>query len=123
MCGGGGARSHEVPLAHFSFRKCVPPSTSPNPQLRAHRPYKLVKDLHPKSPHLFPFAPLIFQIRNYVLHPYKLVKDLRTGLESSDPTAVLAGGGELDAFVDAFLRHRAAGAGAAGAAEGAAAAV
>ena len=55
------------------------------------------------------FLPVLtVQIRNYVLHPYKLVKDLRTGLESSDPVAVLAGGAELDVFVDAFLRHRAA---------------
>ena len=39
------------------------------------------------------------QIRNYVLHPYKLVKDLRTGVESTNPDAVL--GGDLDAFIDA----------------------
>ena len=39
------------------------------------------------------------QIRNYVLHPYKLVKDLRTGVESTNPDAVL--GGELDEFIEA----------------------
>ena len=37
----------------------------------------------------------------------QLVKDLRTGRESSDPVAVLAGGEALDGFLDAFLRHRA----------------
>lgn len=42
------------------------------------------------------------QIRNYVLHPYKLVKDLRTGVESINPEAVLDG--ELDKFVDAEIR-------------------
>ena len=31
------------------------------------------------------------QIRNYVLHPYKLVKDVRTGVESTNPDAVLDG--------------------------------
>lgn len=41
------------------------------------------------------------QIRNYVLHPYKLVKDLRSGLESSNPNAVLDG--ELNNFIKAGL--------------------
>ena len=41
------------------------------------------------------------QIRNYVLHPYKLVKDVRTGVESTNPDAVLDG--EIDAFLKAFL--------------------
>ncbi|PIS23104.1 peptide chain release factor 2 [candidate division WWE3 bacterium CG08_land_8_20_14_0_20_40_13] len=38
-----------------------------------------------------------YQIRNYVLHPYKLVKDLRTGVESTNPDAVLDG--DLDIFL------------------------
>ena len=43
------------------------------------------------------------QIRSYVLHPYKMVKDLRTGYESSNPTAVLDG--ELDGFVEEQLKQ------------------
>jgi peptide chain release factor 2 len=42
------------------------------------------------------------QIRSYVLHPYRMVKDVRTGLESSDTTAVLDG--RLDDFMAAYLR-------------------
>lgn len=42
------------------------------------------------------------QIRNYVLHPYKLVKDLRTGVESSNPEAVLDG--DLDKFISAEVQ-------------------
>lgn len=41
------------------------------------------------------------QIRSYVLHPYKMVKDLRTGIESPNPTAVLDG--DLDPFLEASL--------------------
>ena len=45
------------------------------------------------------------QIRNYVLHPYKLVKDLRTGVETSDPQAVLDG--DLNEFMKAYLMQSA----------------
>ncbi len=44
------------------------------------------------------------QIRSYVLHPYQMVKDLRTGVEKSNPTAVLDG--DLDAFMAAALAER-----------------
>ena len=42
------------------------------------------------------------QIRSYVLHPYTLVKDHRTGLEVGNVQAVLDG--DLDNFMEAFLR-------------------
>lgn len=44
------------------------------------------------------------QIRSYVLQPYQLVKDLRTGVEHTNPTAVLDGG--LDEFMAAALAQR-----------------
>ncbi|MDH3740323.1 MAG: peptide chain release factor 2 [Hyphomicrobiales bacterium] len=44
------------------------------------------------------------QIRSYVLQPYQLVKDLRTGVESTNPSAVLDG--DIDQFVEASLAHR-----------------
>jgi peptide chain release factor 2 len=44
------------------------------------------------------------QIRSYVLQPYQLVKDLRTGTQSSDPTAVLDGA--IEPFIESALAQR-----------------
>ena len=44
------------------------------------------------------------QIRSYVLAPYQLVKDLRTGVETGNPAAVLDG--DLDGFMAASLAAR-----------------
>jgi peptide chain release factor 2 len=48
------------------------------------------------------------QIRSYVLQPYQMVKDLRTGVETGNPAAVLDG--DLDRFLAAALAQRIAGA-------------
>jgi peptide chain release factor 2 len=44
------------------------------------------------------------QIRSYFLHPYTMVNDHRTGLKETDAHRVLDG--DLDPFIEAFLRHR-----------------
>jgi peptide chain release factor 2 len=44
------------------------------------------------------------QIRNYVLQPYTLVKDVRTGLEVGNSQSVLDG--DIDPFIEAWLRWR-----------------
>jgi len=44
------------------------------------------------------------QIRSYVLQPYQLVKDLRTGVESTSPDAVLDG--DLNEFMETALAHQ-----------------
>jgi len=47
------------------------------------------------------------QIRSYVLQPYQMVKDHRTNHQTGNVGAVLDG--DLDAFIERYLRHRAAG--------------
>jgi peptide chain release factor 2 len=44
------------------------------------------------------------QIRSYVLQPYQMVKDLRTEIESGNVAGVLDG--DLDAFMEGYLRWR-----------------
>jgi peptide chain release factor 2 len=44
------------------------------------------------------------QIRSYVVHPYQMVKDHRTDHETGNIQAVLDG--DLDAFMETYLRHQ-----------------
>ena len=44
------------------------------------------------------------QIRSYFLHPYTMVNDHRTGLKETNAQGVLDG--DLDPFIEAFLRHK-----------------
>jgi len=45
------------------------------------------------------------QIRSYVLQPYQMIKDHRTNFQVGNVEAVLDG--DIDGFIESYLRHRA----------------
>ena len=46
------------------------------------------------------------QIRSYVLQPYTLVRDERPGIEVKTPQVMQVLDGDLDEFMQAYLRHK-----------------
>jgi peptide chain release factor 2 len=46
------------------------------------------------------------QIRSYVMQPYTLVRDEREGIEVKTPAVMQVLDGDLDEFMQAFLRHK-----------------
>jgi peptide chain release factor 2 len=46
------------------------------------------------------------QIRSYVMQPYTLVRDERDGIEMKNPAIMQVLDGDLDGFMQAFLRHK-----------------
>jgi len=46
------------------------------------------------------------QIRSYILQPYTLVRDERPGIEVKTPQVMQVLDGDLDEFMQAYLRHK-----------------
>ena len=46
------------------------------------------------------------QIRSYIMQPYTLVREERPGIEVKNPQVMQVLDGDLDEFMQAYLRHR-----------------
>lgn len=46
------------------------------------------------------------QIRSYVMQPYTLVRDERDGIEMKSPAVQAVLDGDIDEFMQAYLRHK-----------------